>query len=314
MKEADLVVTLGRRLDFQLAYGSPAVFSHDAKFLRIGRTADELSDNRRGAVECKANVEQALLALLSEDIAPVSPDDAWRGQLIAANADRVDKLANKLARASSGSDGRMHPYSLISAVNNAIDERTVTVVDGGDILSFARVGLRVTNDYLDPGALGCIGVGVPFAIAAALTRPAQKVVAMIGDGSFGLTAMDVHTAVRHAARAVFVIANNEAWNIDRHDQLRNYRNVVGVDLAGCRYDQLARSMGAHGERIADAAALPAALARAFENAPAVVEVMVSREPTSPDFESGLAEVCSRQALRTWHEAEEARLKNALFPT
>ena len=309
MREADLVMTLGRRLDFQLAYGSSAVFASDATFIRIGRTADEISDNRRGAIEIKADVGPTLAHLLSTDVRPRG-DRAWREELVAANQVRGETLATRLREAPAGPDGRMHPYTLIAAINEVIDDDTITVVDGGDILSFARVALKITRTYLDPGQLGCIGVGVPFANAAALNLSGRRVIALVGDGSFGFMAIELDTAVRKKARAVYVVANNEGWNIDRHDQRRNYRHVVGVNLPGCRYDELARGLGAYAERVEDAVALPGALRRAVDNAPALLDVLVSAEPTSPDFDSGLAEVCTYQALRTWNDAEERLLTRA----
>jgi acetolactate synthase-1/2/3 large subunit len=200
----------------------------------------------------------------------------------------------------------MSPNYVIGAVNDLLTDRSVAIADGGDILSFARVGLKPV-DYLDCGALGCLGVGVPFAIAAALLRPEEPVIAVIGDGSFGFTAMEVDTAVRRGARAVFVVVNNEAWNIERHDQVDRFDgNLVGVDLPGCRYDLLARGLGAHGERVEDASELADALKRALENAPAVVDVLVSRTAKSPDYLGGLAEVPPRQAVGPWNAAELAR--------
>lgn len=309
MGEADLVITLGRRLDFQLAYGSKAVFAPDAKFIRVGRTVSEISDNRRAAVEIKADVEATLGKLLALDLAGTHRNRVWRDQLIAANAERTKRLATHLRDTAPAADGRMHPYTLIAALNDILEEDTVVVVDGGDILSFARVALKVTAAYLDPGPLGCIGVGVPFANAAALSLAGRRVVALVGDGSLGFTAMELDTAVRKNIPVVYIVANNEGWNIDRHDQLRNYRHVVGVRLPGCRYDQLAKALGMHAERIEAPSELPGALQRALKNAPALLDVLVSGAPTSPDFENGLAEVCSRQALRKWHEAEELRLKS-----
>jgi acetolactate synthase-1/2/3 large subunit len=103
---------------------------------------------------------------------------------------------------------------------------------------------------------------------------------------------------------VFVVANNEAWNLERIDQAVNYGgNVFGTDLPGCRYDRLGAALGAHGEHVTDPADLPAAFERAFANAPAVVDVAVTRDAVSPDFESGLADLPSLQTLRTWDEAE-----------
>ena len=308
MREADLVITLGRRLDFQLAYGSPAVFAPDARFIRIGTATDEISDNRRGTVEIRADVGATLEALCSCNLDVDWVNREWRRALTDANAERTIKFATQMRHAAAGADGRMHPYRLISSINDAVDNESVLVVDGGDILSFARVALKVTNRYLDPGSLGCIGIGVPFATAAAINFPGRRVLALIGDGSFGFTAMEIDTAVRHQARVVYIVANNEGWNIDRHDQRLNYGRTVGVDLPGCRYHELASALGAYAERVEDPAQLTGALQRAFANTPAVLDVLISGEPTSPDFASGLAEVCTRQALRKWDEAEQMRLK------
>ncbi|HEX6493623.1 MAG TPA: thiamine pyrophosphate-dependent enzyme, partial [Candidatus Dormibacteraeota bacterium] len=146
--------------------------------------------------------------------------------------------------------------------------------------------------------------GVPFAVSAALTLPGRRVVAITGDGAIGFSAMELDTAVRRGARVLLVVANNAGWNIERHDQIERFGgNLVGVELPGCRYDLLAQALGAHGERVEDAGALPAALRRGLENAPAVVDVWVSREPVSPDSRSGMAAVPTFQALGPWDEAE-----------
>lgn len=304
MQEADLVITLGRRLDFQLGYGSPAVFSPTARMLRIGRSFAETGENRPGDVEIHADLAKTLPALTGST-APDELDHAWVESLQTGNADREAKLSQTLAEPPTGADGRMHPYQLIAAINAHLTEQSVVVADGGDILSFARVGLASAR-YLDCGALGCLGVGVPFATAAALNYPNQTTMALIGDGSIGFTAIDINTAVRHRAPALFVIANNEAWNIERQDQAERYRNVVGVDLPHCRYDLLARGLGAYAERIEQPDQLDAAIKRGLDNAPAVLDVQVTRDALSPDFRSGLASVPSHHALRPWHDAELAR--------
>lgn len=307
--EADVVVTVGRVLDFQLGYGSAAVFADDARFVRIGRTDDELVANRYPDVEVRADIGPALTALadgLDAQVGP-RPDTGWRTDLVITHARRAKALAHRLTTATCEDDGRISPFALIREVNAIVGDDGFTVADGGDILSFARIALKAPR-HLDCGPLGCLGVGTPFAVAAALARPrgAEPVVAVIGDGSFGFTAMEVDTAVRHEAPVVLVIANNEAWNIERHDQLTRFDGrLVGVDLPGCRYDLLTKGLGAHAERVEDLADLPAALARARAHAPAVVDVLVSRVPTSPDFDSGLARVPSLQALTRWDEAEHA---------
>lgn len=306
MREADLVITAGRQLDFQLAYGSSAVFAAEARFLRIGTCFEETSQNRRGDVEILGSVGLALRALADAGARPSHPDRDWANEVREANHRRVAALTEKLGDDRTDESGRMHPYRLIGALNRRLTPDSVIVADGGDILSFSRVGTRAV-DYLDCGALGCLGVGVPFTTAAALQRPDAPVIGVIGDGSIGFTAMEIDTAVRHRASALFVVANNEAWNIERYDQVERYNNPVGVDLPGCRYDELARSLGAYAERVTTIGDLEPALDRALSHTPALLDVLVTREAESPDYANGLAVVPPRQALVTWDDAEAARL-------
>lgn len=306
MPEADVVITVGRRLDFQLAYGSQAVFSPEAKFIRLGASNDELSDNRPGDAELLGSVPASLEALVEAGAIPEQPDVAWIESMQTYNREKTEKFMAGLGKKPPGSDGRMHPQSLLAAVNEFIDEDTIVVADGGDILSFARAALQAET-YLDPGALGCLGVGVSFATSAALNFPDRRVIAVIGDGSFGLTAMEIDTAVRSGARVVFIVANNESWGIERNDQLVSYDgNLVGVDLPNCRYNLLAEGLGAYAERIEKPEDLPDAIKRALENAPALLDVAVTREAESPDFKNGLAGVPDRQALEVWDRAEKQR--------
>jgi len=306
MRGADLVVLIGRRLDYQLGYGSPAVFPQ-ARFLRIGESASELGDGRRAAAEVMATPALALDALaeaLSDR--PGTRDQAWIESLRSGHVARQKKLHAEMSQAMPGADGYMHPYRLLGAIQQALDPDSVVVADGGDILSFARIALSA-GAYLDPGALGCLGVGVPYGVAAALACPGRKVVSINGDGAFGFNAMELDTAVRHDAPAVFVVANNGGWNIERYDQMINYGGRInGAELRRSDYAALARGLGLHAERIEQVEALPEALARAFARAPALLDVQVSRDAVSPDATSGLAGVPDLQALATWDEAERKR--------
>ena len=308
MRDADLVLTVGRQLDYQLGFGSPVAFPA-AKFVRVSDSASELYDNRRGEVEVLADVGATLGALADE----VSGDGDegrghWRDELRAAHLERFSGYRDKLASAPAGSDGRMHPNRIFAALQAQDLDGATVVADGGDFLSFARLGVPSHVRYLDAGAFGCLGVGVPFAIAAALARPGKPAVAVTGDGAFGINAMEVNTAVRHGAPIVVIVSNNAAWNIERYDQDENYGLVVGTELDGNDYAALGRALGAHGERVTDPSELEAALKRAFENAPAVVDVVTSRDAPSPDAGKGLGWVGEYQALTPWNDAEIERRK------
>jgi acetolactate synthase-1/2/3 large subunit len=307
LREADLVVTIGRQLDYQLGFGSPAAFP-GARFVRIADTAAELIDNRRGEVEILAEpaaAADALAKALADGAA--NPDaGAWRDELRAKHLDRARAYGDRLNQAAPGADGLMHPNRIFGALAALDLSEAVVVADGGDFLSFARLGISTCHRYLDPGAFGCLGVGVPFAIAARMAYPERRVLTVTGDGAFGINAMEIDTAVRHGVPIVVVVANNRAWNIERYDQAENYGLVVGTELGDDNYARLAESLGAHGERVTAPAELTGALERAFANAPAVVDVVVTQDAPSPDAGKGLGFVPDYQALTPWNDAEIER--------
>jgi len=305
MAEADLVITLGRKLDYQLGYGSPAVFGR-AAFLRIADTAGELVDNRRGEPEILSNVDIALDAITEAlDTDGGTRDRDWLDSLRGKHRERMTNGAATPAP-RTGADGKIHPMAIFEAIRSVADPDYIAVADGGDLLSFARIGLAART-YLDAGAFGCLGVGVPFASAAALAFPGRQVISVNGDGAYGINAMEIDTAVRHDAKAVFIVSNNAAWNIERYDQEVNYGGrVVGTTLRHSDYAGMARALGAHGERVEDPGELAGAIQRAFQNAPAVVDVVTSQDAVSSDAKKGLGFVPDYQALSAWDEAERKR--------
>jgi acetolactate synthase I/II/III large subunit len=306
MGEADLVLTVGRRLDFQLGYGSPAVFG-SARFLRIADTPTELRDNRRGDVELLASPRLALDAIVraAQGRAPAL-DRAWAKALRQRHEDRAAKLRESMRNAPDGADGRMHPNCLLDGMQQAIGNDAIVVADGGDFLSFARVGMTCAN-YFDPGSLGCIGIGTGFGIGAALACPGRTVAVLTGDGAFGFNAMEIDTAARHGVPLLIVVANNGAWQIEVHDQATTHGKVVGTRLQHADYAAMARGFGLHAERVERGVDLPAALARAMQalraGRPAVIDALVTSDAVSSDAKTGLAWVPDLQPLAAWDEAE-----------
>src|SRR5262245_12014306 len=306
MQETDLCVVVGRKLDYQMGYGSPAVMPN-VRFIRIADHADELRDNRRGEVEILADAKLALQALAAEAAAGSrGADAAWAQGLRSEHIRRSAKYAESLSRAEAGKDGHMHPNRIFGALRQVLKPDAITIADGGDLLSFARMGLE-TRHYLDAGAFGCLGVGTPYAVAAALLYPGRQVVAITGDGAFGINAMEIDSAKRHGAKCVFIVSNNAAWNIERLDQEMNYGGrVVGTTLAWSDYAAMARAFDLHAERVTDPARLKAALEEAFAKAPALLDVVVTQDALSSDAGKGLGWVPDYQALTAWDDAEKAR--------
>ncbi|MBV9757711.1 MAG: thiamine pyrophosphate-binding protein, partial [Alphaproteobacteria bacterium] len=138
MQQADLVITIGRRLDFQLAYGSPAVFG-PARFVRIADAASELRDNRRGVAEILGSPGETLTAVL-EAAGNREPavERAWVGGLRVKHEERAAKLKQSMTSAVA-EDGKVHPNRMLAALQAGLGSDGIAVVDGGDFLSFARV-------------------------------------------------------------------------------------------------------------------------------------------------------------------------------
>jgi acetolactate synthase-1/2/3 large subunit len=306
MKEADLVITVGRKLDYQVGYGSPAVLP-DARWIRIADNADELRENRRGEVELYAHPGLALAALADTAQMPRAVDAAWTSAMRSEHVRRSSKYAGELACAPAGNDGHMHPNRIFAALRQVLKPDAITIADGGDILSFARLGFDAPRTYLDAGTFGCLGVGTPFGVAAALLNPGRQVVVVSGDGAFGINAMEIDSAKRHGAKVVFVIANNAAWNIERLDQEMNFGGrIVGTRLAWSDYAAMARAFDLHAERVTEPKRLEGALEEAFAKAPALLDVVVTQHAVSSDLGKGLSFVPDYQALSAWDDAERAR--------
>lgn len=302
MAEADVILTIGRRLDFQLAYGSPAVFGQ-ASFVRIADCASELRDNRRAKAEILASPQAALEAILEHaGERTCATDTSWTQRHRASHEARAAKFAESMKTAPDGPDGLMHPNRLLAALREALPADAIVVADGGDFLSFARVALPATT-YLDPGPLGCIGVGTPFGVAASLAHPDRTVVVATGDGAFGFNAMEIDTAARHRAPVLIVVANNGAWAIEVRDQQESHGRVVGTRLQFSDHAAMARAFGLHAERVERAEDLPGAIERAMQNRPALLDVLVTPTAASSDAKSGLAWVPDLQALAAWDTAE-----------
>ena len=121
---------------------------------------------------------------------------------------------------------------------------------------------------MDPGALGSLGVGTGFAIAAGLANPSKEILCYYGDGSFGMTAFDMETANRFGVPYIAVIGNNSAMNQIRYGQLAKYgeqRGNVGNLLGDVPFGKFAEMLGGYGEEVRDPAQIAPALQRARES-------------------------------------------------
>ena len=183
-----------------------------------------------------------------------------------------------------GDDKKIHPNYIFHCINSLIKKDYIGIADGGDILSFARVGLN-SKYYLDSGVFGCLGVGIPYAIAASEVFKDLPIVCVTGDGSFGFNAMELDTAVRNNSNICIIISNNAGWNIES-------------------YARMAEGLGAYGIRVEKPDDLEKSIDIALKNTPSVVDVVTSSSVLSSDAVKGLGFVPKYQALDIWDNLEK----------
>jgi acetolactate synthase-1/2/3 large subunit len=145
--------------------------------------------------------------------------------------------------------------------------------------------------WLDPGPLGCLGVGAPFAMAAKLLAPERPVCVIQGDGSFGLNGMDYETAVRFGLPMVVVVGNDAAWGQIRVPQRAMYGDdkAPATSLAPTRYDEVVKALGGDGEHVDHPDDLVPALERAFASGTVYcVDVALDPEAAAASGAAGYA--------------------------
>ncbi len=278
--DADVVLCLGVRLGFPLMNG--AVFAAP-RVVRVDLDGAETARNRPGDVNVVADVRVFCEQLADAWDGRVSETRlAWQSHLRSADIASKAELA---ARGAAHSGKLVHPLQLMNAIIDAAGTDAVLVADGGDSLTWGMIAFPGYGDgrLLSTGIyLGCLGVGIPFALAAKLAHPTRPVVLLCGDGTFGLNAMEFDTAIRHEIPIVCVVSNDGSWGMSRHGQLKNHGHTVATDLGVRPYHEVARALGGYGEFVDDAREVRAAIERACSSGqPSVVNVAVDPDICSP---------------------------------
>jgi len=288
--EADVVLVVGTPLDFRVGYGTEPTFAAGARVIQVDIDASEIGRNRPIEVGIVGDSRSVLLQL-EAGARPALGASPWREKLRVSEAARADKQ-----RAFEESDQKpIHHFRLAKAIDGAARRAgDVTFVgDGGNVVAVAAKTLRVAKPgrWLDPGPLGCLGVGAPFAIAAKLLAPDRSVCVIQGDGAFGLNGFDYETAVRFKLPMVVVVGNDAAWGQIRVPQraLHGEDRSPATQLAPTRYDRVVEAFGGKGEHVDDPKDLDPALDRAFASgAVYCVDVAIDPEAAAAAGAAGYA--------------------------
>jgi len=265
--KADVLVIVGTPFDFRMGYGKrisvPTLVQIDMDYRTVGK-------NRDVTLGMVGDPGAVLAAVLAAATGRIKNDKrqarrAWMKELSAAEEAATEKLMPLFK-----SDSRpIHPYRVAWEINEFLGEDTIYIGDGGDVVTISAQAVRPRQpgQWMDPGALGSLGVGTGFALAAKLVHPHKEVLCYYGDGAFGMTAFDMETANRFGAPYIAVIGNNSAMNQIRYGQLAKYgesRGNVGNLLGDVPFGKFAEMLGGYGEEVREPAQIAPALRRARE--------------------------------------------------
>jgi acetolactate synthase-1/2/3 large subunit len=293
LREADLLVLLGKQPDFTLRFAAPPAVAETCRFIlldpdpaALGRSARLLAPT--GRVLFTAAADPVAVAQELIECARPGRSNQWRADVQSAVAFRPPAWEMLV----TGPDGPLHPVEVGRAVQHILDgaRDPVLVADGGEFGQWAQACVNAPTRLIN-GPAGSIGSALPYALAARIARPDATVVAMLGDGTAGFHLAEFDTAVRAGLPFVAVIGNDACWNAEHQIQLRTYgrSRAHGCELLPARYDEAAAALGAHGEHVTRASDLPVALARALASRrPACVNVMIERQP-APTVARGAAQ-------------------------
>jgi acetolactate synthase-1/2/3 large subunit len=265
--KADVVVIVGTPFDFRMGYGKrinvPTLVQIDQDYRTVGK-------NRDVTLGIAGDPGAVLGAVLAAATARIDNGKRQlRKQWMKTLTDAEAAATAKLMPTFKSDQSPIHPFRVAYELNEFLGEDTIYIGDGGDVVTISAQAVRPRNpgQWMDPGALGSLGVGTGFAIAAKLAHPNKEVLCYYGDGSFGMTAFDMETANRFGVPYLAVIGNNSAMNQIRYGQIAKYgeqRGNVGNLLGDVPFSKFAEMLGGYGEEVREAKEIAGALRRGRE--------------------------------------------------
>jgi acetolactate synthase I/II/III large subunit len=279
LKGADVALVVGVPMDFRLGFGNS--FGEETQIVVIDSARPDREPPRVVAAELYGSVATALDTLRSAAGGGSAERSEWVTSL------RKTEDEKRAAEQDDLNDSRapLHPMRVYGELARVLDRNAIVIGDGGDFVSFAgrMIDTYEPGCWMDPGPYGCLGAGPGAALAARIAHPERQVCLLLGDGAFGFAGMEFDTYVRHGVPVVGVMGNNGIWALEKHPMEFIYGYSVAADLQpGCRYDEVVRALGGHGELVTTPDELRPALERAFSSGkPALVNVLTDPEVVYP---------------------------------
>ena len=277
LREADLVLLLGARLNWIMHFGLPPRFHKDVRVIQLDIEPTEIGANVPAEValvgDGKAVVGQLNQALGNRQWFYPS-DTPWRALL-------KEKADANMAAVQPMIDDDSAPTNYYRAFKDIVEwlpENAIIIGEGANTMDIGRTQMpnRKPRHRLDAGTYGTMGVGLGFAVAAAVTNPDQPIVSVQGDSAFGFTGMELETMVRYNLPVKLIVLNNGGIGGGLHPLPEGRTLPPGNLTYGARYEGMLEALGGKGLYVEDPKDLRAALdeAMAFDG-PALVNVALN---------------------------------------
>jgi len=243
LSKADLLLTLGARIDYRIGFGQPPVLNSEAKIIRVDVDPAELHRTISPEIGILGDVRSVLMQM-TEEARRIGgwPKRAWAEEVRAAHR----RFLKKWERAGHETECPMSGIQICRVIKKFLREDITFLLDGGNIGRWAHLLLfdRHPSHWFTCGASGVVGWGLPGAVAAKLARPDKPLLLLSGDGAAGFTLAEIETALRFGTPYVAVIAHDGAWGIvaDGQPDGRHAASELGL----IRFDRVAEALGARG--------------------------------------------------------------------
>ncbi len=284
IRRADLIILLGKALDFTLKFGEPPAIDAACRWIVIDPEAALVDraireKGERVAFGCVADTRPAGETLIRRAAGKLLSSAAWLGEVRSHFTDRPAAWATLASR----TPGKLHPIEVFRALKPYVEKHadTVLICDGGEFAQWGQSVLPVVPRRMINGVGGSIGSSLPMAGAACVIERAAPVFAVLGDGTFGFHMAEFETAVRCNLPFVAVVGTDSRWNAEYNLQVRDYgpNRTFGCELLPTRYDLVVAALGGHGELVQNADDLPGAIERSLASGkPACINVMIESIP------------------------------------
>lgn len=279
----DCLLILGARLGMFTGGRRSSMIPPDASVIQVDIAPEEIGRNRDIQLGITADCREALRRFNAAASELDWPDwSSWRDAIAMLRGG----ASMMFAEALQSSEAPIHPFRLAYDVVTAIPPDAIVIADGGETATWMEMAgaPQSGGSWLSHGYLGCLGTGMPFAIAAQVAHPGRSVLCVVGDGSVGLNFSEFDTMVRHELPIVTVINNDQLWGMSAHGQDLIYgrEKRVVTELGPTRYDLAASGFGCHAELVEEPAEIGPAVQRALESGkPACINVMTDPSVISP---------------------------------